>query len=399
MLSNPSLLSIFYILGAAQGLFLVVALFTSKAGSHRANIYLGLYTLVFSITLFDYFTEVTGLRDEHVYLRTLLWPKEFLYGPLMYFYTRELIYPRQYPLRGRQWLHFVPFVLHLIASWSLLLFSGAMQTRVLNGDGPFNGALEQLWSMLLSDIEVAFTVLHIALYLGLAIRLAFQHKQRILENLSFTEQVSLDWLRNLLLGTLLVYFMWISREFLSASDRISVLLDQALGLSIVVLIYAMGYLGLRQPVIFSESFSLKLIEPVASLEAVTENTQKGDKYKRSSLSPELCEVLMTELDTHMQTDRAYLDNQLSLPQLAGRLDVSVNYLSQTINQQTEQNFFDYVNGYRVEEAKQLFKDGAKQPQSILDIAMNAGFNSKSAFYTAFKKHTGMTPGAYRNSLT
>lgn len=108
---------------------------------------------------------------------------------------------------------------------------------------------------------------------------------------------------------------------------------------------------------------------------------------------------MTELDTHMQTDRAYLDNQLSLPQLAERLDVSVNYLSQTINQQTEKNFFDYVNGYRVEEAKQLFNDGTQQPQSILDIAMNAGFNSKSAFYTAFKKHTGMTPGAYRNSLT
>jgi len=398
MLNNPSLLSIFYILGAAHGVFLVVALFTSKAGSHKANVYLGLYTLVFAIALFGYFTEVTGLREEYIYLRTLLWPKEFLYGALIYFYTRELIHPGQYPLRGSQWLHFVPFALHVALTWPLLLLSDAAQTRVLDGADVFDNTLERVWAIVLGDIEVTMTLFHIAIYLVLAIRLVLQHQQRALKHLSFTEQVSLSWLRNLLLGTLIVYVTWVAREFLSISDDSRALLDTTLGLSIVVLIYAMGYLGLRQPVIFSASFPSSTTESIAAPEAAVDPTSDDNKYKRSSLSSELCEVLMTELDTYMQSDRAYLDNQLSLPQLAERLGVSVNYLSQTINQQTDKNFFDYINSYRVEEAKHLFKAGGESPKNILDIAMSAGFNSKSAFYTAFKKHTGMTPGAYRKTL-
>jgi len=97
----------------------------------------------------------------------------------------------------------------------------------------------------------------------------------------------------------------------------------------------------------------------------------------------------------MEQEKLYLDAKLSLPRLSEALKVSSNYLSQVINEQLNHNFFDFVNGYRVEEAKgRLIGDKGKSA-NILTVANDAGFNSKSAFYSAFKKHTGMTPGEFR----
>jgi len=110
------------------------------------------------------------------------------------------------------------------------------------------------------------------------------------------------------------------------------------------------------------------------------------------LSAELAEGLMAELRDLMQSERPYLAPDLSLATLATRLGVSNNYLSQAINQQAGHNFFDFVNGYRVEYTLPLL---ANSTDTVLTIALAAGFNSKSAFYSAFRRHQGVTPGQYR----
>ena len=97
----------------------------------------------------------------------------------------------------------------------------------------------------------------------------------------------------------------------------------------------------------------------------------------------------------MTQDKPHRDSQLSLPQLAEKLGVSVNYLSQIINEQLDQNFFEFVNAYRIDEAKEILIDKRREKENILTIALESGFNSKSSFYTAFKKQTGLTPGAFR----
>jgi AraC-like DNA-binding protein len=79
--------------------------------------------------------------------------------------------------------------------------------------------------------------------------------------------------------------------------------------------------------------------------------------------------------------------------------MSLNYLSQVINQQTGKNFFDFINSYRITEATTILSEDVENRQNILNLAMSVGFNSKSAFYNAFKKHTGMTPTQYRAQLT
>jgi AraC-like DNA-binding protein len=101
----------------------------------------------------------------------------------------------------------------------------------------------------------------------------------------------------------------------------------------------------------------------------------------------------------MNKERPYLESQLTLPQLAQQLGISPNYLSQVINEQLQKNFFDFINEYRVAEAKSKLTADSTTKGSIADVAYDSGFNSKSAFYTAFKKHVGMTPSEFRASAS
>ena len=94
----------------------------------------------------------------------------------------------------------------------------------------------------------------------------------------------------------------------------------------------------------------------------------------------------------MQQDQLYLDAALSLQKLAKHINTSPNYISQTLNETLGANFFDYINQYRINEAKKQLKE---TKNTVLDIAMNVGFNAKSSFYTAFKKETQQTPSQYR----
>lgn len=398
MIQQFSIIPVLYVLGAAHGAFLAIALFTHHRGSRRANIYLGLYILVFVGALTDYFIDLSGLAQSLVQLRVFLWPKEFLYGVLLYFYTRELTAPGKYLLRGRQWWHFAPVFLHMLVTWPLILLPDTSQYAILYGQ-PIENPLFQFWSLVLDDVELGLVVFQISIYLILCLRLLRRHRERLLQTYSFREKISLDWLTYLISGTLIVYFIWLAERLLELGRTLDTALDFGLGISMVVLIYSMSILGLRQSQIFAESRQRgegvkdKLPEIGTVEELDRENKQK---YRNSALSAELSGELMNTVDTAMQQDQLYRDPSLSLPQLAEKLGLPVNYLSQAINQQKGQNFFDYINSYRVEEVTRLMQESPAR--NMLDLALSAGFNSKSPFYAAFRRHTGMTPGQFRSSI-
>ena len=119
------------------------------------------------------------------------------------------------------------------------------------------------------------------------------------------------------------------------------------------------------------------------------------KYRKSSLSDDKSYKILKQLLHVMRTDRPFLDPELTLPELSNRLSVSTNHLSQVLNGTLRKNYFDFVNEYRTREAGRLLFSPESSHLSIIGIAMEAGFNSKNAFYSAFKKHTGMTPSQFR----
>ncbi|MBC7910399.1 MAG: helix-turn-helix domain-containing protein, partial [Pyrinomonadaceae bacterium] len=121
------------------------------------------------------------------------------------------------------------------------------------------------------------------------------------------------------------------------------------------------------------------------------------RYEKSTLTQERAERSLSRLREVMLAEKPFTDSELTLPKLAGRMGISAHHLSQIINERLNQNFFDFINAHRIEEAKRRLFDPKKKHLSILGIAEEVGFNSKSTFNAAFKKHTGMTPSEWRKS--
>ena len=127
------------------------------------------------------------------------------------------------------------------------------------------------------------------------------------------------------------------------------------------------------------------------------NKSVGKKYAKSGLSDELFQVYRTRLERLMQIDRAYVQSNLTLPRLAKAVGCSPNHLSQVINSGFGMSFFDYLNQHRINHAKKLLSCAAGHRDAILNIAFDVGFNSNSAFYSAFRKRVGITPAQFRKS--
>jgi AraC-like DNA-binding protein/nuclear transport factor 2 (NTF2) superfamily protein len=120
-----------------------------------------------------------------------------------------------------------------------------------------------------------------------------------------------------------------------------------------------------------------------------------NKYAKSGLTSSQLLAHKQRLDQIMQSREEYLRPDLTLPKLAETVGCSVNNLSQVINSGFGTSFFDYLNRYRIEHARKLLENSGNQGSAILTIAFTVGFNSNSAFYSAFKKYVGMTPAQYR----
>ena len=132
------------------------------------------------------------------------------------------------------------------------------------------------------------------------------------------------------------------------------------------------------------------------LDPLRPSSDINDRYKKSSLSSETREAYLQKLKDALEKDELFLNRELRLSDLANHLAISPHHLSQVINEGFQQNFFDLVNKYRVESAKKKIAESSKK--SLLQIAFEVGFNNKTSFNNAFKRHVGMTPSQFRKTL-
>jgi AraC-like DNA-binding protein len=119
------------------------------------------------------------------------------------------------------------------------------------------------------------------------------------------------------------------------------------------------------------------------------------KYKTSALLPETVKEVLPRLMQLIEEEKVFLEADLTLNKLAQQLNVHYNHLSQIINEHLKYSFNDFINRYRIEEAKKIMEKPGESKKTILEIAYETGFYSKSVFNTAFKKFTGKTPSQYR----
>jgi AraC-like DNA-binding protein len=153
-----------------------------------------------------------------------------------------------------------------------------------------------------------------------------------------------------------------------------------LTLAATVIVYVLAYLSLKN------SGALESGQPSAER-----------KYETSTLTPEQSAKYLKRLQQAMEPDKVYTDGNLTLQKLSAKLSIPVQHLSQVVNEQLNQNFLDFINMHRVEEVKRRLVDVDLKHLSILAIAEDVGFNSKSSFNAVFKKYTGITPSEFRNA--
>jgi AraC-like DNA-binding protein len=398
-----NLYSTILLLGAAQGLFLALALLSARGGNLVAHRLLAVLTGVFATDLVREVLYLVHAYAHATYLVAITDQFNFLYGPLIYFYVDAMTAPTKFRMTGKGWLHFLPCLAGYLLVIPFFTLDGDLKLKFLYEDvAPYSVHLAL--AMAGEAIIDLVSIIQIGIYLGLSIRQLFRHARSIRDQFSYTERINLTWTRNLLFAMVFLYLLYFADTFLPGTLGSEKIIDHLLMVMIVIVIYTMGYLGLRQPAIFAriegrstedaqqEGSAAPQVEPRA-----VDQTRK--KYQKSALDIVASEVLLADLQTYMAKQKPYLDGDLTLPDLARRLDISPNYLSQIINEQLDQNFFDFINRYRIEEVKRRLSDASENRDNFLTLALDAGFNSKSAFYTAFKKYTHMTPGEFKKTLT
>ena len=227
------------------------------------------------------------------------------------------------------------------------------------------------------------TVLRFA-YLFMSFQLLTRHSRRIYDLFSSVEDKTLGWLRNMLL-TLGVFWIFPPLDaFLLFFDsfEIPVSLYNA---TKAIAVLALGYFGLRQGAIFAQFDDTELDE--------LETADNASRAGRPVLADDHVKRITTRLDMVMRKQQLHLNPMLTLRQLSDATSTSEHHLSEILNRHLGTNFYDFVNSWRIEEAKLLLLRDVER--SILDIAMNVGFNSKSTFYAAFRKLTNQSPAAFR----
>ena len=366
-----------FLLASIQGLLLTIILFTRKE-NHSANIFLSLGILALSSELFTTVYYTKEWYKSYPWFMGVTYSVAYLYGPIFYLYTK-LLTKKIERVALINILHFLPFIAGYLLLIPIVLLP--VNERIVYVEGMIAGREPIIYSLYERFISVQGII-----YTVLTIRLVATYNRKIKEHFSNIEKINLNWLKYLTLGMIVCWSIAAISMVVDLFIPNDTSLEIALHSAISVLIYSIGYLGLRQPEIF--------IRPTD----YTAGESLTGKYKKSGLDIESAEKIKNNLISLMTTNKPYLDSELTLNKLSEMLSVSSHHLSEVINTQLDQSYYDFVNKYRVEEFIDKLKDPANKNYNIISIAFDSGFNSKTSFNTIFKKITNQTPSGYRTSL-
>ncbi|MCP3927514.1 MAG: AraC family transcriptional regulator [Bacteroidetes bacterium] len=377
-------------IGAAHALYLSFLVFTKKKKGlpdYLLIVFLLLLAGVDSMVFFSFELEIP-------FFQIFLWNISLLLAPPFYLYASSLMEKKN---RFRySWLwHFLPYCISLVYLFYLIIVMPEPKIdELFVNQNLFSGPpLFTLFSIL--------DLLAFPFYVIWMLILLRKHGQEITATFSRLEGRELKWLKILAIGILGSYLVINGFAFLGTTDEMlsdenSILYGFAAS---VFFIFYLGYFGVKQAAVFS------------GIDAHVPDTQVSDafkesdtlthhkkKYKKSSLKTTDADALSQKLLQYMEQEKPFLQNDLVIHDLARTLDISHHHLSQVVNESHRQSFFDFVNYYRVEEFKKRIDRGENKNFTLLAIALDCGFNSKSSFNRVFKKMTGRTPGQFVKSV-
>jgi len=374
------------IIGSAQAFFLAIFVY-SKKNKSTADYVLGFWLLFICVHLLQQYLLITGFQYTYPFYITIYITIGFnfplLQGPFMFLYVVTMT-NRNNRFKSVYLFHSLPFLIFSLYFILDLYFHIEIKNMFNSDENIFTAiSLVRSYTILISG----------PLYVILSLFMLRKYRKNIAENFSYTEQISLNWLRYVVLG---FGFVWLLVIFLSLFFAFPVIANSVLGkmiyISLTIMVFFVGYNGIKQQVIYKSNplTKIKVYDAYS-----TELTINKEQYKHSVLTPKKAKEYLEKLLDYFKNEKPYLNGKLSLNDVAEHLYISTNHLSQIINEQLGKNFYDFVNEYRVQEVKSLLCDSNYKKLTLLAIAFESGFNSKTSFNVVFKKITGLTPSQYR----
>src|SRR6476620_5786876 len=387
---STNLTSLISASGILQAILLAALLYFHPKSDKSVNIFLSLY--IFCISILMLIPAAQQLFSWQIIL--YLMPFPLLIGPFLYLYVRSF---KEAITWHKAWPHFLLFFIFLILDYLFL-------PSLVNKYPPSHLVTEEMLRNPASYIRITIRVIRdvqMIIYYFLAQRTLTSYQKSIHHLFSEISQINLTWVRWLINGylfliiSLLILFYFVVRY----PDQFELL--TVINLTIIIpYIYLITFKGISQPTIWQ-------IQPDLNKEAVEKDMREAEKIESfreekenqpviKGLSETKVMEIISRLIQLMEKDKLYQEHELTLQTLSDKLKIPSYQVSQAINDGLKKNFYDLINGYRVEEAKRLLVDPKNQNFTILSVGFEAGFNSKTTFNTVFKKFTGITPTEFRN---
>lgn len=382
------------IIGIILAIFLSLILISKKGKSLPDKILLA-WLLTIATTLILYKLQTEEARYNYPFFLGWGFPFPLLQWPFLYVYVMALTSNK--PLNAKLLLHFLPFVCSVLLFSRYFFLPNQIKIDIYNrqGEGYETEMTINLMAIILSAI--VYTILS-----GYEL---LRYKQRIKNEFSSTEKITLNWLRYLIIGMTGILFV----VLLGGND------DYIFS-SITCIVLYIGYFGIKQVGIFSENFQMEqsvvstnnsltnspLMSKAEGSSSTNETiaipeivpTPEKIKYEKTKISDDEMIMIHEKLKDLMNKEKLYKNPELTLSEVAQKIPIHPNVLSQVINTAEEKNFYDYINLQRVEEFQRIIFLPQNKEYTLLALAFECGFNSKTSFNRNFKKATNLSPSEY-----
>ncbi|MDR4953960.1 AraC family transcriptional regulator [Chryseobacterium sp. ES2] len=361
-------------------ILLAVFLVTVKTKHKVSNVLFAVFLILNAIDICDplFYMMVDGPSNLGMFKNMFV----FLQIPVFYLYVLSVCYS-DFKLKPQHLLHALPFIITNLAL--VPRFYGVDTASKIF-------FIENRQNMM--ELKFNHILLHVQMiiYFVLVFRVLKKSKTLYLENYAGKNINSYNWLFQFTVVLCIVYGIALLKNILKFSDYAYISEGIKAGLLLLSLFIICWYLfkALNHPELFRNVDSkLKLVSEMVSEEKNSEEPVTSESEYNEEL---------LRLKNYMVEKKPFLNSSLTIQEVSSEIEIPVRELSLLINHQLGQHFYDFVNTYRIENAMDILKDVTKNKVTVLEILYEVGFNSKSSFNTAFKKHTGTTPTLYRKNL-
>jgi len=370
----------FYLVGIILTIFLLFLLLMKRQKAYSDKV-LMVWLALMAIHQLLFYSIYSGFAFQYPHVLGPGLPMPVVHGPMLFLYVLSMT--KTSPIKFKTWLFlFIPFMLLTLLAIPFFKMTAAEKLHVFQTKGK-----DFEWYVIIQQILIMVTGIGFVAWSLLLIR---RHRSNIKQWFSNTEKKNLQWLEYLSIG---LGGIWLLVIFFD---------DNVIFAGVVVLVLFIGFFGINQLPIF---YNWQKIEPPIDPQVNSNTTETKEpvkvemesnsaRYAKSGLKEEDAHELHARLKQLMEDESLFRKNDLTLQDLATRLDTHPNYLSQVINEKEQKNFYNYINSLRVQEFIRNASRSETKYYTLLALAFESGFNSKSTFNKYFKEFTGKSPTEY-----